>query len=111
MGRRPIGKTAMTDAERQRRRRERLGIGGPYLPNFVPWDQSIEKNGRRDESLIPDRAVSRFIDQLNEWIEGGNIKQVARWLAHRNLRARPLGGRRQVGARQTPGGSGGSRRV
>jgi hypothetical protein len=31
MGRKPIGKVAMTAAERQRRRRGKLGIGGPKL--------------------------------------------------------------------------------
>jgi hypothetical protein len=31
MGRRPSGERAMTAAERQRKRRERLGIGGPVF--------------------------------------------------------------------------------
>jgi|GraSoi_2013_40cm_1033754.scaffolds.fasta_scaffold72651_1 hypothetical protein len=78
MGRRPIGKTAITDAERQQRRRERLRIGGPYLANFLPWDQAP---GRRDQSLIPNRALSKFLDELDHWLEYGDVKQVASWLA------------------------------
>jgi len=80
MGRRPIGRVAMTAAERQRKRRERLGIGGLYLPNFLPWDQSLLDGGVRDPDLIPDRAVSRFLDQLEHWMDYGETEQVGRWL-------------------------------
>jgi hypothetical protein len=55
MGRLPVGKWAMTAAERQRRRRDRL----PF------WDRKTEV----------DRA------QLEWWLEHGDVKQVAKWLS------------------------------
>ena len=71
MGRPPIGKTAMTAAERQRRRRTRLGIGGTYLPAWKPWD------GERSN----DRRESDTIDQIEWWIENGDSASVTKWLA------------------------------
>lgn len=71
MGRRPIGKTAMTDAERQRRRRERLGIGGSYIPGWLPWDASQRL----------DRGKTSLLDDLGTWLEEGDAKAVAKWLA------------------------------
>jgi hypothetical protein len=62
----------MTPAERQRRRRARLKAAAPPSVTWPhPWD-----------SGIPTRpGVTKFLDQLYAWIEGGEAEQVAAWLA------------------------------
>src|SRR6267142_6009840 len=70
MGRPPIGKRAMTDAERQRRRRKRLGTGWPVLLNRCPWE-----NG-----TLTNRTESKLIDRLNPWLTYGDAREVGTWL-------------------------------
>ena len=71
MGRRPIGEVAMSPAERQRRRSRELGIGMPFLPQRLPWDDSTALDRKRAEPL----------DRLCWWLSEGNAAQVAKWLA------------------------------
>jgi hypothetical protein len=47
MGRKPIGKTAMTAAERQRRRRARLRPGQRYDALRAAWEACDKKSGTR----------------------------------------------------------------
>jgi hypothetical protein len=68
MGRRPIGETAMTAAERQQRRRRRLNN---YFPHRLPWDDNTQA----------DLAQTKFMHELYRWMEDGDTKQVASWLA------------------------------
>ena len=41
MNTRSTGERAMTNEERQRKRRQQLGIGGPWLPCTRPWDGTL----------------------------------------------------------------------
>lgn len=58
----------MTAAERQQRRRQRLNR---YLSHRLPWD----------DKAIADRLQSDFLDDLYRWMEGGDTKEIASWLA------------------------------
>src|SRR5258705_13178283 len=70
MGRPPIGKKAMTAAERQRKRRERLGIGGPYLRYRRPWDDTLPKTRREMNAT----------ENLEAWLGYGDKDDVTEWL-------------------------------
>jgi hypothetical protein len=69
MGRRPSGERAMT-AERQRKRRERLGIGGPVFAATRPWDGTLSDTRRETET----------IERITDWLENGDINAVTEWL-------------------------------
>jgi hypothetical protein len=71
MGRHPIGERAMTAAERQQKHRERLGIGGPWLPGWRPWD------GERSTS----RRETETIERIEQWLQYGDKGAVTEWLA------------------------------
>lgn len=61
----------MTDAERQRNSRWRRGIGGPVLPAWRPWD------GER-----ANRQETKVIDEIENFLQYGDIESVTKWLAH-----------------------------
>lgn len=71
MGRKPIGDKPMTPVERQRRRRERLGIGGPWLRSRQPWN-NVLADSRRESSAIT---------EIEAWLEYGDKEAVTKWLA------------------------------
>lgn len=71
MGRKPIGERAMTAAERQQKRRQQLGIGGPWLPTWRPWD------GARSDN----RAETDTIERIEDWLQYGDREAVTKWLA------------------------------
>jgi len=58
----------MTEAERQRRRRERLAR---RLPTRRPWDDAPSDNRRETET----------IDAIENWLEYGDEEAVIKWLA------------------------------
>jgi hypothetical protein len=60
----------MTAAERQRQRRKRLGIGGPWLLNRCPWEKGT----------LTKPAESKVIDRLNVWLQYGDPGEVGAWL-------------------------------
>jgi hypothetical protein len=69
MGRPPIGEAAMTDAQRQRRRREQLG----WDPERLPWNPRIETTTR---------ATSELLWHLRMWMaHQGTDLEIATWLA------------------------------
>jgi hypothetical protein len=70
MGRKSIGEKAMDAAERQRRRRERLGIGGPWFKARRPWDGTLSDNRRESET----------IDAIEHWLQYGDNNTVTQWL-------------------------------
>jgi hypothetical protein len=61
----------MTAAERQRRRRKRLGIGGPWLPAHYPWDSGTP---------AATAAESKIIDRLTVWLTYGDAREIGAWL-------------------------------
>jgi hypothetical protein len=52
MGRKPIGEVAMTAAERQRRRRQKLGTGGPKLHISQARFAALEAKVRELEAAL-----------------------------------------------------------
>ena len=71
MGRKPIGERAMTAAERQEKSRQQLGIGGPWLPTWRPWD------GARSDN----RVETDTIERIEDWLQYGDRDAVTKWLA------------------------------
>jgi hypothetical protein len=65
MGRPPIGKVAMTDAERQRKRRALLAA---QLPEWTP--------GYSDT----DWRHNKFVEHLTDWLQYGDVDQVTELL-------------------------------
>jgi hypothetical protein len=76
MGRRPIGKIAMTDAQRQRKRREILAekAGEKWRPPKPP-------NLRRRGSSVRRMTEERFLELLTVWLAEADEEEVARFLA------------------------------
>jgi len=68
MGRRPIGKKAMTAAERQRRRR---GTDRPRLPTFRPWDDKKSTNA----------IETNTIEAIEDWLAYGDMEAVTKWVS------------------------------
>jgi hypothetical protein len=63
MGRRLLGDRALSGAERQRRRRQRLGQGrGWLLPARRPWDGKRSDNRRESETISEMRAMGKHLD-------------------------------------------------
>jgi len=60
MGRKPLGKKAMTDAERQRRRRQKLCAA---KPNFVTY--SLSRNGQSADTHLQE-VLQKKIDRLEK---------------------------------------------
>jgi hypothetical protein len=59
MGRKPIGKTAMTAAERQRRRRARLQKERPLADLRAAWDACDKKGRTRFLRELPAASLQR----------------------------------------------------
>jgi hypothetical protein len=77
MGRRPIGKTAMTDAERQQRRRDRLAAAPDQIvAGVISWLDHMNR--------LPVDAVPAVLDRL-----AAEIKQRQR--VHRRGARKPEG--------------------
>jgi hypothetical protein len=73
MGRRPVGKQPMTDAERQRKHRQALA--DKATANWKPrWTQD---SGRRRFT------EERFLELLDRWFEEGDPEEIAAYLADR----------------------------
>jgi hypothetical protein len=62
----------MSDAERQHRRRERLGIDGPCLQAHRPWSGVLSDSRRESEA----------IHAIEWWLEEGDMDAVTEWLAN-----------------------------
>jgi hypothetical protein len=84
MGRKPIGKTAMTDVERQQRRRERLRQGQALIALHRAWDAcSKAERSRFRRELSADRLATKKARraererQLGETIRLENERRMA----------------------------------
>ncbi len=73
MGRPPIGDKAMTAAERQRKRRERLAGEHPWEP---VWKRPGEGEVSRRHAYH-----NHFVERLHDWLEYGDMDRVAKFLA------------------------------
>jgi hypothetical protein len=75
MGRKPIGEVAMTPAERQRKRREKMAEKARYLPG-VEWSDFVSWCESRKKAFACD-----FLEQLEFWLGWSDEEVVAQFLS------------------------------